>query len=413
MCPPCFAKGKESSPHLNSHCYRVISDDFCLFDDWTAQEELMLLEQLDTHGPSYWSEVAKKLKHGPSECEEHYNRFYLEDPVEPLPRPPSPEQLYRPAPYPHIVGSHDPPRPKPDTSFLRDLAGYNAARGDFQVEAFNSAEFDVASIQDENWLVLPEVSIDEEEQDQEDIELSKALVVAVVEIYNNKLRERTRRKRIIQEHGLINYHRHLAARYRYDMLLTTRVTSQLSPFAQLVKGRAFCQLFEGLYAHAELRQRIQQLQKYRHLGLQSKAAVQLYNQLSANREKRLKQMKQFATNVNAALPANPTVLSASLAGNLLAAQAGHLPQQRRSAPPLDIVGLPGYDKLNDGERQLCSVSRLVPESYIEFRNILIAECRKSNGIRLAQARTLIKIDVNKTRKIFDYLLEEKLIYLPS
>ena len=281
------------------------------------------------------------------------------------------------------------------------------------MEAFNSAEFDVASIQDENWLVLPEGSIGEEEQDQEDVELSKALLAAVVGIYNNKLRERTRRKRIIQEHGLINYHRHLAARYRYDVLLTSRVTSQLSPFAQLLKGRAFCKLFEALFTHAELRQRIQQLQKYRHLGLQSKAAVQLYNQLSANREKRLKQMKQFAVNVNAALPANPTTHPASLAGNLLAAQSAHLPQQRRSAPPLDIVGLPGYDKLNDSERQLCSVSRLVPESYIEFRNILIAECRKSNGIRLAQARTLIKIDVNKTRKIFDYLLDEKLIYLPS
>jgi transcriptional adapter 2-alpha len=62
---------------------------------------------------------------------------------------------------------------------------------------------------------------------------------------------------------------------------------------------------------------------------------------------------------------------------------------------------------------LCSVSRLVPESYMEFRNILIAECRNRKGIRLAQARTLIKIDVNKTRKIFDFLLEEKLIYFPA
>jgi len=53
--------------------------------------------------------------------------------------------------------------------------------------------------------------------------------------------------------------------------------------------------------------------------------------------------------------------------------------------------------------------RLVPESYLEFKNVLVNECRKQGQLRLAQARMLIKIDVNKTRKIYDFLVSEHFI----
>ena len=407
LCPACFAKGKEKNQHLNNHSYRVIRDDFSFFGDWTAREELNLLDQLSAHGPSNWTEVARRSKATPEECENHYYKWYLEDPVIALPQPRSPEQLYRPLPIIFKTGTHDPPRPVPGTVFHRDMAGYCASRGDFQIEVFQNAESDVASLQDE-------CKLDEENMDEEDLELDRAFSTAVVEVYNDKLRERFRRKRIVQEHGLINFHRHLAARHRYDSTLTYRVCERLSVFAQVLKFRDYCCLFEGLHAHVELKQRIQQLQKLRHLGIKTVASAKIYTQLQARREKQMKRWKQFAANLHAAFPIyHQAQLVASSNGNILLAPAAHFPQQRRSAPPLDIVGLPGYDKLNEGERQLCSVSRLVPESYLQFRNILITECRNRKGIRLAQARTLIKIDVNKTRKIFDFLLGEKLIYFPA
>merc|ERR1712106_929737 len=83
---------------------------------------------------------------------------------------------------------------------------------------------------------------------------------------------------------------------------------------------------------------------------------------------------------------------------------------RRVSIPLNIIGKPGYDNLNDAERKLSSEIRLLPEDYLRFKNIIVDECRKTNGLRLAQARTLIKIDVNKIRKIYDYLLGEGLVY---
>jgi transcriptional adapter 2-alpha len=55
----------------------------------------------------------------------------------------------------------------------------------------------------------------------------------------------------------------------------------------------------------------------------------------------------------------------------------------------------------------------VPESYLEFQRILVAECKRNLGLKLAQARTLIKIDVNKTRKLYDFLLKEGFIWHPA
>ena len=46
---------------------------------------------------------------------------------------------------------------------------------------------------------------------------------------------------------------------------------------------------------------------------------------------------------------------------------------------------------------------------MEFKRILVNECLKLGCLKLAQARSLIKIDVNKTRKIYDFLHQEGLI----
>ena len=407
-CLSCFSAGREGGGHESNHRYKIIRNDFLLFDqDWKASDELSLLDKLTEFGPSHWTEIAKHLNKMAAECERHYSANYLDVSADsPLPRPASPDQLYRPLPLTFKSGIHDPPRPLPNTSYARDWAGYCAARGDFQTEIYQNAELDVASISQirtDDW------------GDDEDWRLCDSLDTCIVEIYNEKLRQRARKKRIICEHGLINIHRHLANRLRYDSTLSNRLCERLSPFAQLLRFDDFTALFEGLHCQAELRQKILTLHKYRMLGLRTFRAAHVYTQLQMQRDRNFKSLKQYAANLSSSMPIPLAIVQASCSPAAPAGPVVMLPlvPVRRSAPPLDIVGLPGYDKLNDGERQLCSMSRLVPESYLEFKNLLIVECRSRKGIRLAQARSLIKIDVNKTRKIFDFLLDEKLIYLPS
>ena len=63
--------------------------------------------------------------------------------------------------------------------------------------------------------------------------------------------------------------------------------------------------------------------------------------------------------------------------------------------------------------QLCSNLRLMPQDYQSYKSTLIKEYEKQGFLRLAQARTLIRIDVNKTRKMYNFFLEQGWIRQPD
>lgn len=77
--------------------------------------------------------------------------------------------------------------------------------------------------------------------------------------------------------------------------------------------------------------------------------------------------------------------------------------------PIDIIGMPGYHKLSEKEKELCKNVRLVPATYFTLRDVLIAEQKRCGHVKLQTARRLLKIDVNKTRKLYDFLIEEGFI----
>ncbi len=77
------------------------------------------------------------------------------------------------------------------------------------------------------------------------------------------------------------------------------------------------------------------------------------------------------------------------------------------------MGLPGAGRLTEEERELCSKSRVVPETYFEVRDAMVTECKENGGLRLADARPLAKMDVNKTRKIYDFLMARGDIHKPK
>lgn len=54
----------------------------------------------------------------------------------------------------------------------------------------------------------------------------------------------------------------------------------------------------------------------------------------------------------------------------------------------------------------------MPDAYLDYKRILIAENMKIGYLRLADARRLIKIDVNKTRVLYDFLLEHGFVNKP-
>lgn len=80
--------------------------------------------------------------------------------------------------------------------------------------------------------------------------------------------------------------------------------------------------------------------------------------------------------------------------------------KRAQFKPLDVIGLPGFEKLSVKEQELCSTVRLVPQTYLDLKDLLVTENKKFGYLKLQTARKMLKIDVNKTRKLYDFLARE-------
>ncbi|CAK8567030.1 unnamed protein product [Lathyrus sativus] len=88
LCIECFSVGAELTPHKSNHPYRVMDNlSFPLVcPDWSADEEMLLLEAIDMYGFGNWNEVADNVgTKSKSQCIDHYNAEYLNSPCFPLP----------------------------------------------------------------------------------------------------------------------------------------------------------------------------------------------------------------------------------------------------------------------------------------------------------------------------------------
>ncbi|KAK7867472.1 hypothetical protein R5R35_004483 [Gryllus longicercus] len=398
ICSACFSSGAEWGLHTNDHDYIVIRNEFSIFEGsmWSAKEEIVLLNAIEECGFGNWPDVARRVRTRSSEdCERHYMQYYVDNQSIPeLPvfrKMPTIEQK-PPIPYFGSNGNEidEPPRYEVDSPRYKSLAGYNAGRSEFETEYDQYAEDDIC-----------ELELDTFRETDDYQELGQALQVAVLSRYNERLKERARRKKVIRNHGLIMMRKTTAWQQYYEQNLTRHVVEKLLPFAQLLSGMDLDYVMESLKHSADLRQRILRLFELRENGITNFFSAKLYYKLLKNRIDHIKERKLFLANPEYCWRnvMNVSQTTSSVSGS----------NPRRPAPPLDIVGLPMYERLNAAERELCSVARIIPESYLVFKNVLVSECRRNGSLKLAQARTLIKIDVNKTRKLYDFLIKEGLI----
>jgi transcriptional adapter 2-alpha len=81
--------------------------------------------------------------------------------------------------------------------------------------------------------------------------------------------------------------------------------------------------------------------------------------------------------------------------------------------PLNISHAEGVDMLSEKEREICSILRLYPRLYITIKDTLIKESLRLGGLKRAQARASVKIDVNKTSKLYDFFITAGWIKPPA
>lgn len=79
-----------------------------------------------------------------------------------------------------------------------------------------------------------------------------------------------------------------------------------------------------------------------------------------------------------------------------------IPLPGRPGAPIDISYYPGCDLLTDEEFEVCCVLRLTPQQYFASRKTLVENHRNFGFYRKSAAQKMLKIDVNKTGKLYDF-----------
>ncbi|RKP13867.1 hypothetical protein BJ684DRAFT_5446, partial [Piptocephalis cylindrospora] len=380
ICIPCFANGAEVGPHRHFHPYRVIDKiSFPIYEkEWGADEELRLLEGLSLRGMGNWVDVADHVETRTKvECEEHYLRVYVNSPTWPIP-------MERDFPKGLDTLVHRKKRKLGGAEKKRtwisgpcyhpEVYGFMPARGEFEMEAENEAEMDVKSIS---------FSPDESQ-------VSREYKLTLLEIYNERLDRRLRRRHFVLDRGFLNYRAHqqyekAMPKEDKDLLQSLKVYTPL-----MTKGNADA-FVEGILRERQLRQRIALLQEWRLNGIRSQDEGMSYEYAKSAR-----------ASGQGSRGSAPLTREGShhLTGSPFSGT--HPFSSPQSAIPLDITDAADVHLLSAKEVELCSNLRLLPQAYLPIKATVIREASRRTTMRKRDARDHIKIDVNKIGALWDF-----------
>ncbi|KAJ1661062.1 Transcriptional adapter ada2 [Dispira simplex] len=428
-------------------------------DDWSADEEMLLIEGIQQSGLGNWMDVAEHVgTKNKDQCERHYHEVYINSPT--WPRPAYMDQEFdasKPATRPPAFRK---PRPTPvNPRLLKPLAsqptnheiqGYMPARLEFEVEYENDAENYVKDL-----VFNPDDSPEETE-----------LKLVVMDIYNSRLRRRMERKQFIQDRGLLEYKK-LQAIDKKRTKEERDIWSKCKVFSRLQTAKDHQLLGEGLVREQQLRQQIAVLQEYRRNGVtQLKegekyeiARNQRWQLLKANgirdphpslvvdRQQRGGTVRStpnawgFDTNITASMRPHTVSDGGVVTSGGQVQPSGRLPNGppsrttttpnsvpstpstgistpvsiggRRQANPLNLDNAEGVHLLSPEEQQLCSVLRIMPRPYLVIKETILKEYAIRGSLRRRETREMIKIDVNKTSRLYDFFLSMGWITAPG
>lgn len=415
--------------HKNSHPYRIVTRHrFPIFtSDWSADEELLLIDGLLQFGMGNWKDAAEHVgTRSKEECERHYNQVYVDSESWPLPNM---DQEFENK-FAQI--SDDRPGKQPTSLKNKllssqpsnhEIVGYMPGRLEFETEHENEAE-----------QVIKDMVINDDDT-REEVELKQV----VLRIYNGKLDRRIARKQFIFDRGLLEYRKNQAiekkrAKEERDLLNKVKV------FARMQTHEDFEEFTAGLLNENALRQRIAQLQDWRRNGITTLNDGAQYEVEKSQRLSRrattlrdsahLLDRLQKIVNARAqrergkstippppqSIPQHTPVANGYTHNNSSSSdqtlQHNMYPFGRKPPNPLNLDGVEGVDMLSASEKDLCSRLRMYPRPYLIIKETLLSEYARTGILKRRRARELIKIDVNKTGKLYDFFVENGWIKPP-
>lgn len=472
---------------VEQHAYPIFDED------WGADEELLLIEGMKTFGVGNWQDIADHIGgRSKEEVEEHYKKVYLESETYPVPNL---KRKFNIDPSEFIEKRRRriedrranamkllPPKQKPTASVpsCHEVQGYMPGRLEFESEYENEAE------------TLVKDMVFEPEDNETEIELK----LTVLDIYNSRLTTRAERKRVMIQHGLLDYRKNVALDKKRSKEEKDLLNTRLRAFARLMTAQDFQNFQASVLAELYIRKRIAELQEYRRNGIRSFADAQKYETDKAVRMATLNissgssshsshhvgSSRHTATSWAAASSRYTGNLAVQAKAAAAAAAAGHpdlhstnhhhftytgsgtvtpqvalagggvsgasTPIRSLSVPPtddgegannntpesiaqataarlatlnarlfrkpvpnpLDISHAPDVELLSPEEQMLCSQLRILPKPYLAIKETLFRELLRNGGtLKKRTARELLKIDVNKTARIYEFFQSQKWI----
>ncbi|TDL26026.1 hypothetical protein BD410DRAFT_825937 [Rickenella mellea] len=250
--------------------------------------------------------------------------------------------------------------------------------------------------------------------------------LTLLEMYAQRVEKRVEVKTIIFDRGLLEYKK-MQAQEKKRPKEEKDIAHRLRPLAKLQTADDYEKFVEGIIYESALRKRIQELQHYRRMGLTTAAEIEKY-------EADVVKRAQVRASIAQGYPIEklPLIRVASSRGSMgpdprrssvtsmVETEAGdNLPRTqansffRRQPAPLNLANSPSLHLLTPAEQTLCSTLRILPKPYLVMKETLVREyARRGGKLRRREARDLIKIDVNKTSKVWDFLVQAGFLKAP-
>jgi len=393
LCPECFSSGVEVGQHKSYHGYKFMDNgDFSpLSNSWSAKEFVQLLDGLEQFGYGNWNDVSRYVETKTAgECRDAVNNIFVSGPIGSLTYKESARGCARD--HTSHSSSSNTPNPAPSGINIHQLLvlGFMPSRDDFEMEYENDAEVLVSGI---------EAAPGGTRLEPEEEELESNLKLAHVEMYQKKLKERERRKKVSNELSLVeNFFKENPYNAMTGKMTIPKPKKKDSKQELLDKfkfvtniqsSEEYKKLMASVSKEKEIKYRIKELQRYRKNGINSLTEAESYEAERMKRNKKKSERKRGGH------------------------EEGQMQEQatvKEDAKTVDldnissIVNLPGYDVLSLNEKRLCTSLRLHPKLYISYKTCLLRDHLQKKKGQSPKPVHPSGLDKVHRRKIFNFLL---------
>ncbi|KIJ54664.1 hypothetical protein M422DRAFT_24568 [Sphaerobolus stellatus SS14] len=246
--------------------------------------------------------------------------------------------------------------------------------------------------------------------------------LSMLEMYHQHVARRNEAKVFIFQRGLLEYKKMVAADKKRQKE-EREFIHKFRPYAKLQTAEDYDEFVNGMLYESALRRRIQELQHYRRLGITSSSEIEKYeNELYQRNAKKANTVYQRDQSADRPSHIHRQTSRASYPPDIPdEGRRSRDPEppkvgssSRKPATPLNLANAPSLHLLTPPEQTLCSQLRILPKSYLVIKETLVREFTRRGGkLRRREARELVKIDVNKTSRVWDFLVQAGVLRVPD